>query len=114
MFDVKRFGFSADWAFLDYLLDNVVGSPDDLGFTNSLTFIPGFNDELTIYDVFGVSELDEFLHLTYNGYYNSSDRYLIFGSSDFIRSSSDAGYVLGTCLNDKSLEILDQIFTKSK
>lgn len=114
MFDVKRFGFSADWAFLDYLLDNVVGSPDDLGFTNSLTFIPGFNDELTIYDVFGVSELDEFLHLIYNGYYNSSDRYLIFNRSDFIRSSSDAGYVLGTCLTDKSLEILDQIFKKSE
>lgn len=114
MFDASRFGFSADWAFLDYLLDNVVGSPDDLGFTNSLTFIPGANDEFTIYDVFGVSELDEFLHLIDNGYYKSTDRYLIFGPSDFIRSSSDAGYVLGACLTDKSLEILDQIFKKSK
>lgn len=114
MFDVKRFGFSADWAFLAYLLDNVVGSPDDLGFTASLKFIPGFNDELTIYDTFGVTELDEFLHLIDKGFYKSTDRYLIFSPADFIESSSDVSYVLETCLTDKSLEILDQIFKKSK
>lgn len=114
MFDVKRFGFSADWAFLDYLLDNVVGSPDDLGFTASLTYIPGFNDEFTLYDVFGVSELDEFLHLIDKGFYKSTDRYLILNRAEFIESSSDVSYVLETCLTDKSLEILDQIFKKSK
>lgn len=114
MFDAKRFGFSADWAFLDYLLDNVVGSPDDLGFTASLKSIPGSNDEFTIYDTFGISELDEFLHLIGKGFYDSTDLYLIFSPADSIVSSSDASYVLETCLTDKSWEILDQIFKKSK